>query len=82
MSDAVDVQDDTEIGQDERSFLPPPTFPAGMLDADDASGDGADRADGADPLPEASPPLASAPAGPPERQNMLIRLGHRLCGFR
>ncbi|HVM03521.1 MAG TPA: hypothetical protein VM263_12705 [Acidimicrobiales bacterium] len=63
------------------SFLPPPTFPADMLldgddgaDGDDGGGDGAqERA----PVAHRAPP-EDAPARP----SLLIRLGHRLCGFR
>jgi hypothetical protein len=80
MSDAVDVQDDVveeEEDEERQSFLPPPTFPSALL----ADG-GSNGADGHDTSPEPSPSFAASPAEPPEKQGILIRLGHRLCGFR
>lgn len=74
MSDAVDVQDDARGEYEERpTILPPPTLPAALL-ADARQ----DEDEGAAPPPAA----AGAPAEPPRKPYLLVRLGHRLCGFR
>lgn len=58
------------------SFLPPPTFPAAMLLDDDTAGAG-DGAEERAPVAHRAPPEEA-----PARPNLVIRLGHRLCGFR
>ena len=85
MSDAVDVdvEDDVDdgydgYGQERTSFLPPPTFPASMLPDDGAGGSGGAPAGESQPPPQ----IVTARDERPEKQGLLIRLGHRLCGFR
>ena len=80
MSDAVDVHDDVvgeEEDQERPAFLPPPTFPSALL----ADG-GSERSNDHDPDPVPAPSFAASPEERPAKQGILIRLGHRLCGFR